>query len=107
MKKSKRFEILRQRPVNKDSFVQEWPEAGLSTMSGPYDPQPNLMIEDGRIIEMDGKREQDFDLIDRFIADHCIDIKTAPESMALDSLKVARMLVDIHIPRKKIRPSAK
>lgn len=102
MKKSKRFEILRQRPVNKDSFVQEWPEAGLSTMSGPYDPQPNLMIEDGRIIEMDGKREQDFDLIDRFIADHCIDIKTAPRSMALDSLKVARMLVDINVPRKKI-----
>ena len=101
-KHSKRFEILRQRQVNKDSFVQEWPEAGLTTMLGPFDPSPGLKIEKNRIVEIDGKEEKDFDLVDRFIADYCIDMSIAPEAMKTDSLTVARMLVDINVPRESI-----
>ena len=29
--KSKRFEVLGNRPVNKDGYVKEWPEVGSKT----------------------------------------------------------------------------
>ena len=33
MAKSKRFELLTKREVNKDLFIQEWPEVGLVNAS--------------------------------------------------------------------------
>ena len=48
---------------------------------------------------MDGRRRDEFDLIDRFIADNAIDPRQAEEAMAADSLHLARMLVDIATPR--------
>src|SRR5438132_9307855 len=48
---------------------------------------------------MDGRRRDEFDLIDRFIADNAIDAGQAEEAMATDSLHLARMLVDIATPR--------
>ena len=53
-------------------------------------------------MELDGKRREDFDLIDTFIADHCIDKTVAEEAMAIDSVEFARWLVDINVPRTKI-----
>jgi propanediol dehydratase large subunit len=41
-------------------------------------------------------------MIDMWIGDHCIDTSVAEEAMALDSLKFARMLVDINVPRSEI-----
>src|ERR1035437_5304952 len=38
MVRSKRFERLAEREVNKDTFVQEAPELGLILMDGPNDP---------------------------------------------------------------------
>ena len=66
--KSKRFEVLSQRPVNQDGYVKEWVEEGFIAMESPQDPKPSLKIEGGRIVELDGKRREDFDLIDTFIA---------------------------------------
>ena len=37
--KSKRFEVLGNRPVNKDGYVKEWPEVGLIAMNSPLDPK--------------------------------------------------------------------
>jgi len=100
--RSKRFEILSQRPVNKDGFVAEWPEVGLVAIGSPNDPKPSIKIENGKIIEMDGKRREDFDMIDRFIADYAIDLDVAEEAMAMDSTQIARMLVDIDVPREEV-----
>ena len=75
MKRSKRFEVLEQRPVNQDGFVEEWPEVGLIAMGSPNDPKPSITVENGKIVEMDGKTRSDFDFIDRFIADYALDIE--------------------------------
>ena len=40
--KSKRFEVLRNRPVNQDGFLKEWPEVGLIAMDSPLDPKPSI-----------------------------------------------------------------
>lgn len=100
--KSKRFEVLAARPVNQDCFVQECPEMGFIAMDSPYDPAPSLKIEGGRVTEMDGKRREDFDFNDSFIADHAIDLAVAEEAMKIDSLEFARRLVDISRGKEEI-----
>ena len=102
MQRSKRFEILEERPVNKDGFVKEWPEMGFVAMSSPNDPKPSIKIRDGKIIELDGKQREDFDMIDQFISDYTIDTEIAEQVMQLESLEIARKLVDIHVPRTEI-----
>ena len=102
MPRSKRFELLAQRPVNKDSCIHEWPEKGLVNMESAFDPKPNLKIANGVVQEMDGKKRKDFDIIDHFIIEHALNLRHASKAMAMDSLKIARMIVDIHVPRHKI-----
>ena len=101
-RKQKRFQVLAQRPVNKDGFIKEWVEVGLVAMESPNDPTPGIKIQNGKVVELDGKPRSDFDMIDTWIADHCIDPSVAQEAMALDSFKFARMLVDINVPRSEI-----
>lgn len=101
-KRQKRFEVLAERAVNKDGFIKEWIEVGLVAMDSPNDPKPGIKISNGKVVELDGKRREDFDMIDAFIAEHCIDKSVAEEAMAIDSVKFARMLVDINVPRSEI-----
>jgi len=100
--RSKRFERIAQRPINKDTFVRPWPEVGLSAAHSPFDPAPSLAIRDGAIIEMDGVASGDFDLVERFIARHAIDLGTAERAMATPSREIARMIVDINVPRREV-----
>ncbi|WP_343101302.1 propanediol/glycerol family dehydratase large subunit [Romboutsia sp. MSSM.1001216sp_RTP31141st1_G3_RTP31141_220114] len=100
--KSKRFEVLKNRPVNQDGFVKEWPEVGLIAMDGPNDPTPSIKIENKIVIELDGKKREDFDMLDFFIADHAINLERAEEVLNMDSLELARMLVDINVGREEI-----
>ena len=102
MKRSKRFEKLEKMPINQDGFAYEWEEAGLVAMDSPYDPLPGVKVENGVIVEMDGIRREDFDSLDRYIADYGIDAAAAEASMAIDSLEIAKMLVDINVPREEI-----
>lgn len=102
MRRSKRFEILDQRPVNQDGYIHEWPEKGFVAMESPYDPKPSIKVSDNKIVEMDGKSREEFDFIDQFIADHAIAVGYAEKMMAMDSLEIARKLVDIHVDRKTI-----
>jgi propanediol dehydratase large subunit len=102
MKRSKRFEKLEKMPINSDGFSYEWVDVGLITMESPNDPKPSVRIENGRIAEMDGKERKDFDSLDKFIADYGISITEAERSMNIDSLEIARMLVDIHVSRQEI-----
>lgn len=102
MKRSKRFEVLEKRPVNLDGFSEERPEVGLIAMDSPYDPEPSLSLENGMVTEMDGKRREDFDSIDLFIANYAINLDHAEEAMKVDSLKIARMLVDVNVSREEV-----
>ncbi|MBL4893040.1 MAG: propanediol/glycerol family dehydratase large subunit, partial [Rhizobiaceae bacterium] len=75
------------------------PENGFSAMNGARDPSPGVVVHDGRVVSMDGVAEADFDMIDLFIARHHLDAETTVARMAMPSQEVARMLVDMHVPR--------
>ena len=102
MERSKRIEALDKRPVNLDGYIHEWPEMGFVAMKSPYDPKPTIKVKDGVIVELDEKKREDFDFIDQFIADYAINIERAERSMAVSSLEIARMIVDINVSRKEI-----
>lgn len=102
MRRSKRIETLDQRPVNLDGYINEWPEMGFVAMTSPYDPKPSVKVANGRIVELDGKKREDFDFIDQFIADYAMNVERAEASMAVSSLEIARIIVDIHVSRKEI-----
>ncbi|MFO1131120.1 MAG: propanediol/glycerol family dehydratase large subunit [Hyphomicrobiales bacterium] len=98
----KRFADWDERPLRLDRFAAEDPANGFSAFSSPADPKPGIGIENGRVISMDGVLERDFDMIDRFIARHHLDVAIAPEAMAMDASTVARMLVDMNVPREQL-----
>ncbi|MBD5805850.1 propanediol/glycerol family dehydratase large subunit [Limosilactobacillus walteri] len=102
MKRQKRFEELEKRPIHQDTFVKEWPEEGFVAMMGPNDPKPSIKVENGKIVEMDGKKLEDFDLIDLYIAKYGINVDNVEKVMNMDSTKIARMLVDPNVSRESI-----
>jgi len=98
----KRFSDWDERPLRLDKFaVEDWAN-GFAAFSSPADPKPGIEIVSGRIASMDGVLAHDFDMIDAFIAAHHIDTAIAREAMAMDSREVARMLVDMHVPRERL-----
>lgn len=98
----KRFDDWDARPLRLDKFAAEDWQHGFAAFSSPADPKPGLGIDGGRVISLDGVLERDFDMIDRFIAAYHLDPKVAPEAMAMPSGDIARMLVDMHVPREKL-----
>lgn len=100
--KSKRFQILSERPVHEDGFVAEWPEVGMIASDGPNDPKPSIKIENGVVVELDGKTRDEFDFIDTFIADFAINLDNAEKAMAIPSQEIAKMLVDVNVPREEV-----
>src|SRR5688500_3938382 len=90
------------RPISRDNLVPEDPALGLVAFASPNDPEPSLRIEDGRVVELDGKPEAEFDLLDEFIARRCIDLSAAEEAMALDTVALAWMIVDPKVPRREV-----
>lgn len=101
-RRSRRTEVLENRPVNLDGFVEEWPEKGLVAMESDFDPAPSVRVEGGRIVELDGRARADFDFLDTFIADHAIDVARAEEANAIPSVEIARMLVDPRVGRDEV-----
>ncbi|WP_091322618.1 propanediol/glycerol family dehydratase large subunit [Geodermatophilus ruber] len=101
-RRSRRTEILENRPVNLDGFVEEWPEKGLVAMDSDYDPAPSVRVENGRIVELDGTTRDQFDFMDTFIADHAIDVASAERANAIPSEEIARMLIDTHVSRNEV-----
>ena len=102
MTRSKRFEALDARPVNQDGFVTEWPEVGMIAMESPGDPKPSIKIVGGKVVELDGKQRADFDMIDTFIADYGIKLEVAEAVNAMDSLELARKIVDFNVSREDV-----
>lgn len=98
----RRFDVWDARPLRLDRFAVEDPRNGFAATDSPFDPKPSLVLAQGRVVELDGVPEADFDLIDRFIARYHIDQSVALEAMAVDSRAFAREFVDIHVPRSKL-----
>ena len=87
-----RIRFMDQQRVNLDGFAVEDPDLGLVALHSPHDPEPGLVISDGRVAEMDGVAEQDFDSLDAYIARHGLDLSVAAEVMALPDTELARVL---------------
>jgi propanediol dehydratase large subunit len=98
----RRFSDWDERPLRLDKFAVEDPENGFAAFGSPRDPKPGIMVEGGRVVGMDGVDAADFDMIDLFIARYHIDPAVAPEAMALPSPDIARMLVDMNVPRAEL-----
>src|SRR4029079_9764526 len=99
MTRSRRFALLAERNINKETFVEPWAEAGLTVTDSPYDPVASLRLENGQVVEMDGRHFGEFDALDLFIATQALNLEVAEEAMATPAQKIARMLTDINIPR--------
>ncbi len=97
-----RFDDWDERPLRLDKFAIEDPENGFAAFASPYDPKPGITIDAGRVAEIDGVAEADFDMIDLFVARYHIDPAVAPEAMAVPSPAIARMLVDMNVPRAEL-----
>jgi propanediol dehydratase large subunit len=97
-----RFRFMDAQPVNLDGFAVEDPSLGLIAFDAPADPQPSLVVRDGRVVELDGRAAVDFDVVDAFIAGHGLDLAVAEVAMATDDLTVCRMLVDPAVPRAQV-----
>ena len=97
-----RFRFMDQQRVNLDGFAVPDSALGLLAYDSPGDPEPSLLVSDGMVVEMDSRAREDFDLLDRFIADHGLDLEAAPEAMAIDDQVFARMCVDPAIPRDEL-----
>lgn len=97
-----RFRFMDQQRVNLDGFAEPDAALGLVAFDSPSDPEPSLVIEDGRVVELDGVSEADFDLLDEFIARHGLDLTVADEAMAISDTQFAQVLVDPLTPRAEV-----
>ena len=98
----RRFADWDARPLRLDRFAVEDPDSGFAAFKSPHDPKPGVTIAGGRVVALDGVAEADFDMIDIFIARYHIDPSIAPETMAVSSSQIARMLVDMNVPREEL-----
>ncbi|MCB1497976.1 MAG: propanediol/glycerol family dehydratase large subunit [Bauldia sp.] len=97
-----RFSDWDERPLRLDKFAVEDAENGFAAFSSPHDPKPGIRIADGRVVELDGVGEADFDMIDTFVARYHLDTTLAEQAMAIPSETIARMLVDMNVPRTEL-----
>jgi propanediol dehydratase large subunit len=97
-----RIRFMDQQRVNLDGFAVEDPGLGLVALRSPGDPAPSLVITDGRVTELDGVAEADFDSIDTYIARHGLDLTVADEAMGLPDTEFARRLISPDVPRAEI-----
>lgn len=98
----RRFAEWDARPLRLDKFAAEDPGQGFSAFRSPADPKPGVSVSGGQIASMDGVLAHDFDMIDAFIATHHLDPAVTVEAMAMDSALLARMLVDMNVPRAEL-----
>ncbi|HXG76799.1 MAG TPA: propanediol/glycerol family dehydratase large subunit [Gaiellaceae bacterium] len=100
--RSRRFASRARRPLQLEPLVSPLPELGLVAANGPNDPAPELVVEEGRVRRLDGRDAVEFDVIDRFLVAHGLDLAVAEEAMALEDVELARRLVDVNVPRSEL-----
>ena len=69
---------------------------------GPHDPTPELVVETGVVTRLDGRSAHEFDVVDRFVVAHGLDLEVAAEAMELPDSELAKMLVDVDVPRAEL-----
>ena len=74
---SRRFASRATRDLHLEQLVSPLPELGLVAANGPNDPEPELVVEDGVVTRMDGREAAEFDVIDRFVVAHGLDLDVA------------------------------
>ena len=97
-----RIRFMDAQRVNLDGFATPDPDLGLIAFDSPHDPTPSIVISEGRVVELDGRQESEFDSVDSFIALHGIDVAVAEEAMALDDIAFARLFVDPNVSRAEV-----
>ena len=60
------------------------------------------MVDGGAVVELDGRAEAEWDVLDHFVARYGIDSRSAREAAALDDAEIARRLVDVDVPRAEL-----
>src|SRR6185312_16778832 len=91
--RSARYERREKRELRREVLIEPLAELGLVAMNGPNDPLPSLVIEDGRVVELDGRPPEKWDTLDHFVVRYGLDLAVAREAAALDDAEIARMLV--------------
>lgn len=99
---SRRFESRDRRELHREQLVSPLPGLGLVAANGPNDPPAELVVVDGAVTRMDGRDAAEFDVIDRFVVAHGLDLEVAAEAMALEDVALAHMLVDVNVPRAQL-----
>ncbi|HZG34577.1 MAG TPA: propanediol/glycerol family dehydratase large subunit, partial [Gaiellaceae bacterium] len=100
--RSKRFVAREERELRKELLVAPEADLGLVALNGPNDPEPELRVEDGRVTAMDGRSEDEFDAIDRFVVRYGLDLDVAREVAGVPDEELARRLVDVGVPRDEL-----
>ncbi len=100
--RSGRFASRAGKELRKELLVEPWAELGLVAANGPTDPEPELVVEAGTVTRLDGRAASSFDVIDRFLVAHGLDLDVAIEAMALPDDRLAHMLVDVDVPRDEL-----
>src|SRR5437868_7094090 len=101
-RRSERFVAREARELRKEVLVSPWPELGLVAFDSPNDPEPELIVEDGRVVGIDGRRLAEFDVIDHFLARHGFDLDAAAAAAELTDQELAHRLVDVDVPRSEL-----
>ncbi len=99
---SGRFASRAAKELRRELLVSPLPELGLVAADGPNDPEPELVARAGVVVRMDGRDAAEFDVVDRFVVAHGLDLDIAAEAMALTDEKLARLLVDVSVPRDEL-----
>jgi propanediol dehydratase large subunit len=102
LRRSERFVAREARELRKEVLVSPWPELGLVAFDGPNDPEPELVVEDGRVVRIDGRGVDEFDVIDHFVARHGIDVEAVAAVAEFGDDELARGLVDVDVPRAEL-----
>jgi len=100
--RSQRYVAREQRGVRREVLIEPLASLGLVAMNGPNDPEPSLVIEGGRVVELDGRPESDWDALDHFIVAAGIDVEVAAEAAGLSDLEIAHRLVSVDVPRAEL-----
>jgi propanediol dehydratase large subunit len=101
-RRSDRFVSREERELRRELLISPYPKLGLVAMDGPDDPEPGLEVENGRVVAMDGRRAEDFDVIDRFVARYGLDLDAAADAALLGDDEIARRLVDVDVARAEL-----
>ena len=101
MPDSARFSARAKRDVRREVLIEPLAELGLVAFDGPNDPVPSLVVQGGRVVELDGRTEPEWDVLDHFLAGR-LDLEAAAEAARLADVAIARRLVDVDVPRAEL-----